>query len=303
MDIGEKIQFFTLDVISKIGFGEAFGDLETDTDQHELIKATKAGFNLIAFTAAFGLVRYLQQPFIARLLGPSEKDKTGIGRMIHIARNLIDSRLAKPFEGRSDMMASFIRHGLSKDDLITESVLQIVAGSDTTATAIRSILLYIITHPPVYNKLKKEIDNSLTSRSVSMKLGIVSDATLRTLPYLQAVVREGLRIHPAITDVVPKKVPNGGDTVCIDGNQVFLPEGTDISYSVWSVQHDKAMFGQDADFFRPERWLLDEEADKETLLAMRRTTDMIFGSGKYQCLGKPVAWMEITKVLFEVGGP
>jgi cytochrome P450 len=61
------------------------------------------------------------------------------------------------------------------------------------------------------------------------------------------------------------------------------------------------MFGEDADVFRPERWLLEEKNEHSIkLAAMRRTTEVIFGYGKYQCLGKPIAWLEITKVLFEV---
>lgn len=43
-----------------------------------------------------------------------------------------------------------------------------------------------------------------------------------------------------------------------------------------------------------------DEASVHKLAAMRRTTEMIFGYGKYQCLGKPIAWLEITKVIFEV---
>ncbi|KAH9865978.1 hypothetical protein J1614_008542 [Plenodomus biglobosus] len=300
VDIGRKLQYFTLDVISTVGFGEPFGDLEADADLHDVIKATKVGMTLITIFGAFGLVPYLQWPLIARLLAPSETDKTGMGRMMHIARNIIDGRLRKPLEGRSDMLASFMRHGLSKDDLLTESLLQIIAGSDTTATALRCILLYVVTHPQVYHRLQEEVDTEIASNGVDTKSGIISDARLKTLPYLQAVVREGLRVHPPVTDVVPKQVPKGGDKFTVDGKEYFFPEGTDISYSVWSVHHDTVMFGEDAEFFRPERWLLDEESDKERLVAMRRTTDMIFGYGKYQCLGKPVAWMEITKVLFEV---
>ncbi|KAF2844912.1 benzoate 4-monooxygenase cytochrome-like protein P450 [Plenodomus tracheiphilus IPT5] len=299
VDIGRKIQYFTLDVISMVGFGQSFGDLEADADLHEIIKATKVGMTMITIFGAFGLVPYLQWPVIARLLAPAETDKTGMGRMLHIARNIIDRRMMKPMEGRSDMLASFMRHGLTKDDLLTESLFQIVAGSDTTATALRCILLFVITHPRVYRKLQEEVDAKIASTGVNTVWDVASEATLKTLPYLQAVIREGLRVHPPVTDVVPKKVPRGGDHFTIDGVDYFLPEGTDISYSVWSVHHDKMMFGEDAEFFRPERWLLDEEGDRDRLFAMRRTTDMIFGYGKYQCLGKPVAWMEITKVLFE----
>jgi cytochrome P450 len=122
------------------------------------------------------------------------------------------------------------------------------------------------------------------------------------MPYLQAVVREGLRIHPPLSNVVPKKVPKGGDSIVLDGKTHFLPEGTNIGYNVWGVHREKTIFGEDAEVFRPERWLIEEKdaSDIKRLASMRRTNEMIFGYGKYQCLGKPVAWLEITKVLFEV---
>jgi len=60
--------------------------------------------------------------------------------------------------GKSDMFASFVRHGLDTEELVSESVLQVVAGSDTTATALRCIFLYVMTHPRVYRQLQREID-------------------------------------------------------------------------------------------------------------------------------------------------
>jgi cytochrome P450 len=299
MDLGRKIQYFTLDVISTIGFGQPFGDIKADADLNDYIKSGEEGLTVVTLSVALGLTPYLQWPPIARLLGPSEKDKSGFGKMLATARGLIDARMTKSLDGRSDMLASFVRHGLTKDEVFTEAVLQILAGSDTTATAIRSTMLYVITHPRVYFRLQAEVDEVVASGAAPE---IVSDSCLRNMPYLQAVVREALRIHPPITDVVPKKVPKGGDTVTVGGKQYFLPGGTNVSYSAWGVHHDKAMFGEDADVFRPERWLLEEKNEHSImkLAAMRRTTEMIFGYGKYQCLGKPIAWLEITKVLFEV---
>jgi cytochrome P450 len=303
MDLASKIQYFTLDVISKIGFGKAFGDLKADADLDNYISSGKDGLGIVTVICGLGLTPYFQWPPIARLLGPSPKDKTGFGRMLAVASALIDSRLEKPTDSRSDMLAAFIRHGLTKDDLVSESLLQILAGSDTTATAIRATMLYLMTHQRVYRKLQEEIDDAVKTGHAGASHEIVSDDTLRSLPYLQAVVREGLRIHPPITDVVPKKVPEGGDTFTINRRVYFLPGGTNIGYNVLGVQHDKELFGEDADYFRPERWLLNGDASQhDRLAAMKRTTEMIFGYGKYQCLGKPIAWLEIRKIIFEVRG-
>lgn len=304
VDLGRKIQYFTLDVISTIGFGQPFGDVKADADLNDYIESGEQGLRIVTLSIALGLTPYLQYPPIARFLGPRETDKSGFGKMMATARRLIDARMAKSADVnvRSDMLASFLRHGLTREEMFSEAVLQILAGSDTTATAIRSTMLYLITHPRIYFKLQAEIDGAVSSGRAPEVPGIVSDACLRELPYLQAVVREGLRIHPPVTDVVPKKVPEGGDTVIVGGKEYFLPGGTNVSYNAWGVHHDKAVFGADAGVFQPERWLFDEkdESSVAKLAAMRRTTEMIFGYGKYQCLGKPVAWLEITKAIFEV---
>lgn len=64
-----------------------------------------------------------------------------------------------------------------------------------------------------------------------------------------------------------------------------------------AVQLRKDVFGEDADIFRPERFL---ECSKEKKIDMERTVEMAFGSGKYQCAGKVMAFVEIYKVVFEV---
>ncbi|KAF3001327.1 hypothetical protein E8E13_005655 [Curvularia kusanoi] len=302
MDLARKVQFFALDVISKIGFGEAYGDLEADADLDDYIKAVEQGISISGKTAALGLTRYLQWTPIARLLGPSERDTRGFGKMMSIARKLIDSRLSKPTEGRSDMLASFMQHGLSRDELFSEAVLQIFAGSDTIAIAIRATMLYLITHNRVYRRLQGEVDAAVRAGTAPPAPDIITDSALKSLPYLQAIIRESIRIFPPVTDQRPKKVPPGGDTVIVEGQTYFLPGGTDVSYNQWGLQRSKAVFGDDADVWRPERWLLDEkEAGNEAKLAeMRRTTEMVFGWGKYQCLGKGIAWLEIGKVVFEL---
>lgn len=58
------------------------------------------------------------------------------------------------------------------------------------------------------------------------------------------------------------------------------------------------MFGADPECFRPERWI---NIPKEKYLRMERTTDaLVFGYGRYRCLGAPVAWMEFNKLFVEI---
>jgi cytochrome P450 len=297
LDLGTKVQYFTLDVITKIGFGEAFGDLKTDSDVQEYLKYTEQGFAIVSAVVALGLAPVLQWPPIARLFGPSEKDASGLGKCMAVVRAIIDKRFEKPIDGYSDMLASFTHHGLTRNDLFVEAFLQMAAGADTSATAIRVTMLYVLSNPRVYRKLQAEID----ATAATLAPGTPPDTLLKTLPYLQSVVREAIRMHPPAALEAPKVVPQGGDTVVVEGKEYYLPGGTNVCINAWGVHRNASVFGADADEFRPERWLPSSSSPEEEarLATMRRVSEMHFGWGKYQCLGKTIAWMEITKVVFE----
>ena len=113
------------------------------------------------------------------------------------------------------------------------------------------------------------------------------------MPYLQAVIKEGLRIFPPAVGLVSKDVPPGGDTF----NGVFLPEGTKIGYCGLGLFRIKEIWGEDVHAFRPERWL---DSSPEQIHNMETNMELIFGYGRWQCLGKNVAVIELNKVFVEV---
>lgn len=205
------------------------------------------------------------------------------------ANKVVAERFASTKPQR-DMLASFIRHGLNQEEVSGEALLQIVAGSDTSATTIRIVLLHLLLNPPIYARLQKEIDDGITAGRISAP---IKDSEARQMPYLQAVIKEGLRMRPPATGAFFKQVPPGGDV--IDGK--FIPAGTQVGTSSYSIQHSKETFGEDAEVFRPERWI---EADSDRFEMMKKTVDMVFHSGRYQCLGKLVALMEFNKIFVEV---
>ena len=152
-------------------------------------------------------------------------------------------------------------------------------------------MLYVMTSPQVYTTLQTEIDNAIRDSKISSP--IVRDTEARTLPYLQAVILEGLRMHPPVSGLLSKVVPPEGDT--IDG--VFVPGGTEIAANTWSVMRNPNTFGQAPEIFRPERWL---GISEEKYAEMARVVDLNFGHGKYKCLGKTIASLELNKVFVEV---
>lgn len=210
-----------------------------------------------------------------------------------VAKQVVSERLASKTGEVNDMLASFLRHGLSREEAEGEALVNIIAGSDTTATAIRTTMLYLMSSPQAYRKL---VDEVRTADAAGRLSSPITDGEARTLPYLQAVIKEGLRVFPPVTGLMPTVVPAGGDVI----GGVHVPEGTEIGWSAFGVQHNKAVYGEDAEAFRPERWLEEESKDEETLRTMVGTWELIFKSGKWQCLGRSVALMELNKVFVEV---
>ncbi|KUJ15933.1 cytochrome P450 [Mollisia scopiformis] len=290
MDLGQKGQFFTLDVISDLAFGKALGFLDKDEDVFEYIKITEQYIPAMLVMANIPWLARLTHTRLFRSLLPNEADKLGFGAFIGVAKQITRDRFQPGAEPQKDMMGSFIRHGLTQEEVAGETLLQVIAGSDTSAATIRVVLLNLMSSPPCYRKLQEEIDSAIKTGKISSP---ITDSEAKQLPFLQAVIKEGLRITPPATGIFNKTVPKGGDVL----NGIFVPEGTQIGSSFYGVHHSKKIFGEDADLFRPERWL---EAEGDTLATMMSTSDLIFHYGKYQCLGKPVALMELNKIYVEL---
>ena len=152
-------------------------------------------------------------------------------------------------------------------------------------------VFFIITTPKVYSKLKHELGRAEEEHIVSSP--VIQYAETQKLPYLEACVKEGLRMWPPVLGLMSKQVPPCGDY--LDGR--FVPGGTNVGYCAWGLFRKKDTFGTNAHIFRPERWI---EGSEPQLAEMNRTLDLVFGWGKYSCLGKPIAWMEMRKAIAEL---
>ncbi|KAK4184486.1 Pisatin demethylase [Podospora australis] len=291
LDLARMAQYFTLDSIGEIAFGAKFELVEKEKDVfgHIAMLDEIAPFSVLVSGVPY-LRAVLGADWVLKLIGPKEDDTQGIGRILPLARKLVAERFGPEAKHKDDMLGSFVRHGLTQRQCETEAIFQLVAGSDTTATAIRATLLYIITTPRVYNALQAEIDAAIRSGAISSP---ITNAEAAELPYLQGVIYEGLRLHPPFTGIPMKVVPPEGDTV--DGK--FIPGGTRIAPSIWATGRLKGVFGHDAELFRPERWL--EVADQQRV-DMKRIAELVFGYGRWGCAGKAIAFVELNKVFVEL---
>lgn len=226
MDFARKSHFFTLDVISSLAFGESFGDLRDDHDNFGYLEQMEQGITLINVMAVLPrLYLFLEKSKILALVGPSERDDLGLGKAYRLAKELVGRRFRNgnetPSEDRKDMMGSFFRHGMKRSQVESEVVLQILAGSDTTATAVRSVLLNVVSCERVYGRLMRDIGERMEGVGEEE---VIRDSTARGMKYLQACIKEGLRIAPPVSGLFSHEVPAGGDEV--DG--YFVPGGTRI---------------------------------------------------------------------------
>ncbi|CAK7211600.1 hypothetical protein SCUCBS95973_001170 [Sporothrix curviconia] len=306
LDLAVLSQYFTLDSITKVAFGQAFGFLEREEDVHSYLKSISGIAPIMQMSSEVPFLNgIITSPFMLKLGGPKVTDKNGIGCMMGVAREIVAERFVPDAKDRRDMLGAFVRNGLTQRECETEALFQIIAGSDTTATAIRMTLLYIMTTPRVHARLRAEVDAAFGDLADDQ---IVPNADAETLPYLQAVVLEGLRMHPPFVGLPFKEVPPQGDTL-EDGR--FVPGGTRIAPSIWALTRRKDVFGEDSDVFRPERWIVeagsgnDNDDDnnneaRERVQNMRRTVDLIFGYGRWACAGKVLAFLEINKTLVEM---
>lgn len=282
-------------MISQLTFGDAFGFLEANTDLFGYIANLR---NVLPAILVFGayteLTKILRLPFMQAVM-PKSTDKRGMGKVMGFARDRVAERFGDKPVKRRDMLGSFIDRGLTQEELESETLTQITAGSDSTASALRMALFFVSTSPLVQSRVLAEARTAIQNGKISRPL--IKDSEARQLPYLQACIKETLRMYPPITGLLAKKVPPGGAT--IDGK--FAPAGTWIGQNVWGMQRNTDIYGVDVEVYRPERWLHanSSRAEKARIDRMNDTVALVFGYGRFGCLGRGVATMELNKAVLE----
>lgn len=131
----------------------------------------------------------------------------------------------------------------------------VIAGSDSVGTIMRTIVYHLLAYPATLDKLHAELS------AANLPLPFPPYSMLRDFPYLDACVQEGFRMHPPFALPFERVVPKGGITVL----GTYLPEGTVVGSNPYVVNRDKATFGNDAEFWRPERWLVKDAARKKAM--------------------------------------
>ncbi|KAI1619855.1 putative cytochrome P450 [Exophiala viscosa] len=156
----------------------------------------------------------------------------------------------------------------------------LAAGVDTTGDAL-CFLMYQLSQPT--------LESERIQGSLRKELMENPSTPFDRLPYLDAVVKEGLRCFPPIPMSMPRYVPQGGSTI----EAHHIPGGTIVSCQVYTVHKDPSVFPQPLEF-QPERWL-DAQGEIE-----RNRWFSAFGAGGRGCLGRHLAMAEMKLLLREV---
>ncbi|KAL0765072.1 hypothetical protein CaCOL14_012331 [Colletotrichum acutatum] len=127
----------------------------------------------------------------------------------------------------------------------------LLAGSDTTGIALRALFYYVLRDKRVYDILQKEIDEAQAKGELSP---VVTFGESQKLEYLQACIKESMRMHPGVSYPLERIVPKTGAEI----SGFHLPAGTIVGMNAAVIHRDRSIFGDDADTFRPERWLSDD---------------------------------------------
>lgn len=159
----------------------------------------------------------------------------------------------------------------------------IFRGTDTIALLIEWILAELILNPKVQSKLQNEISNAMANGA--------TNSTIAKLPYLQAVVKETLRLHPpgpllswarlSITDV---NLTNG----------MVVPKGTTTMVNMWSITHD-ANIWDNPKVFEPERFLENVACGIDVDVRGSDLRLAPFGAGRRVCPGKDLALVTVSQ--------
>ncbi|KAF4635604.1 hypothetical protein G7Y89_g2494 [Cudoniella acicularis] len=172
-------------------------------------------------------------------------------------------------------------------------VLPLLAGADTIAIVLGTIVYNLGRYPRVAAKLHDELYSSNIHLHIPPKF-----VDVHNLPYMGAVIREALHIHPISTFLSRRVIPTSDGLMLPDG--IVLLPSTTVAISPWLTHFNTQVYGTDAENFNPKRWL--KAADKPDLLyenkmrGMNRT-DLAWGDGYRSYLGKNIAKCEMYKLI------
>lgn len=290
----------TWDVVGNATFSQPLGYLEHGCDFDNTLRIANVAMDYFSLVGQMPILDHLLDKNPIYRIGPPSFGTVANISIQHLMDRLQNKDTHYHDPSKPDFLDKFIEAKEKFPDVVDDSqiisylMINMIAGADTTGVTINAALYFSLKHPHVWERLRTEIpayDHTPGNTVVSYK-------STRQFPYLDAVVRESMRCHPGVAMLLERYVPEGG-LALPDGSVV--PAGSIIGMNPYIVGRNTSVWGEDAEEFRPERWLRDEkreteDAFQERLLAMNKA-DLAFGGGSRICIGKHLGLLEVYKVI------
>ncbi|OWM82675.1 3,9-dihydroxypterocarpan 6A-monooxygenase [Punica granatum] len=292
VDVGRELIRMSNNMVSRMLMGQRCSDKDEQADEmrklvHEVVELT-GKFNLtdfIWFCKNLDLQGFkkrlkevrdrfdsMMERIIDHKLVRRKRKETGGSAEV---KDLLDILLNVAEDENSEMR-------LSKENIKAFILDIFAAGTDTAAITIEWALSELINHPDIMEKARQEID------MVVGKNRLVEESDIPNLPYLQAIAKETLRLHPS----GPMIVRESTETCVIGGYEI--PAGTRLFVNLWSLGRDPSHW-EDPLEFRPERFTSGSSQHLE--LRGQHFQLMPFGSGRRGCPGTSLALQVVQATL------
>lgn len=304
----KELLHFTMDVTSKTGFGVDLNTLKNSPDRetdHEFLEAFD--------NACVGFAVRIKTPIwmwrIKRFLniGWEKVFRNDIATMHNFINRVIMESMQKKTElaakgektDEKDLISIFMQSNLRKtenlqidDDDVTimrDMVMTFIfAGKDTIAHSMCWFIVMMNRYPAVLQKIREEMKEKIPGLFTG-EIRVPTQEQVRNLVYLEAVVKENLRLTPS-TGFIGRECMQ--DTTLVDGT--FVEKGQVVMISSYCNGRNKQSWGDDALEFKPER-MIDPETGKLRVLSAFKFS--AFGSGPHVCIGQRFAMMQLKMTL------
>ncbi|KAL7949231.1 cytochrome P450 [Trichoderma barbatum] len=270
VDLHDLLVYVAWDIVGDLSFGQPFGALDNGQNDPWL---TQVSEHIPMMMKMVELLDALPiQPIVRWCFGVLNLP---LAKHRDYCMDKLKRRLATQTD-RKDFV-SYIHGQIPDDQLLSEMSMLVLAGSETSSTVGTAIFYHLISSPPQYRRLQEELHSAFSSAAD------ITGPALSSLPFLNAVVDEGLRIAPPVPGLLRRKCPGA----IVEGQ--FVPSGTIVSVSNWAIHHSENYF-EHPDDFMPERWL--DPDSKDTKQANRA-----FSIGARSCIGREMAITELRLIL------
>ncbi|TFK45404.1 cytochrome P450 [Heliocybe sulcata] len=322
LNVHSWLSHATLDAIGEAAFDYPFGTLDDSETplgkayQNFIIEAN--GVRDTARIVSDGIMRRMPPlllGFLFKNLPGQRLDRIRQTKKVAygVAEQLVKDKGQAIAEGRTnkDVMSLLVKANLAEsgsrrlieDELYAEMSLILLAGHETTSTSLTWILWELAKRPEVQTRLRDEIVAAHAQAQDALSLN-----DIEKMPYFQAVLKEAMRIHPAVFHMnrvaakdtaLPLFKPirlTSGQLV----DTIVVPKGTRITTSVGCYNRNPDVWGEDADEFRPERWLSDTSTSAKGASLGVVGNLFNFSSGQRSCIGWRFAMAEMQCFLAEL---